>query len=627
MPKHTQIRIVAVTLAFALTGCASAPRTEGGGYTESSVDVRDRAPASVAIPKSADYSMEHESPRAKADFHFALGEAYALEGNPARALEEYRMVLVHDPESVQVRLRLAAEYVKQNMVAEAVAQVKAAVEKSPEHVEARMMLGGLYSALRMFDSAEEQYKHVIKRDPNHYDALMFVAALYAEQRRFEEAGKRFESLAKAEGNTNAHLAWYYLGRVRLEGNKMDKGGKAEAALLKAISLKPGFHDSVLALAQLYEESNRRPKAVELLHAHQAKHGPASTLAESLAQYYLQDEKFAEALEQLKIVEASDSEDLGVRVKIAYTLIQTKSYKEAILRLEELISKMPTADKLRFYLGAVYEEVKDYRSAIPHFLKIPTGSSYYVESRVHAAYLHKLIGDVDKAVTTIEAAIEESPEHEQFYALYASLLDDQGSHKKSLDMLKSAVERFPKNAQLRFYLGSVFDKLGDKKSTLEWMRRVIELDQDHVQALNYLAYSLAEEEQSLVEAEELAKRAVSLKGDDGYIVDTLGWVYFKQGKFEQAVKTLEQAHQLQPDEAIIADHLGDAYYRFRMPERAKRVYEKAVGLAEREIQRRREAGQSGVEVGVSPERIRAKILIVDRQIEELARENERRPASR
>lgn len=564
MPKHFQIRIFAVTLAFALSGCASKPVSEAGGaFTESSVDIRDRAPASLAIPKTADFTMEHESPRAKADFHFALGEAYALEGNSARALEEYRMVLVHDPESVQVRLRLAAEYVKQNMVAEAVAQVKAAVERSPDNLEARMMLGGLYSALRMFDSAEEQYKHVIKKDPNHFDALMFVAALYAEQRRFDDAAKRFEALAKADGNTNAHLAWYYLGRVRLEGNKSDKGGKAEAALLKSISLKPSFNDSVLALAQLYEESSRRPKAVELLHSHQAKHGPTSALAESLAQYYLQDEKFPEALEQLKIVEASDTEDLSVRIKIAYTLIQTKSYPEAILRLEELISKMPTADKLRFYLGAVYEEVKDYRAAIPHFLKIPTASSYYVESRVHAAYLHKLIGDVDQAVLTIEAAIEESADHEQFYALYASLLDDQGAHKKSMNMLKGAVEKFPKNAQLRFYLGTVFDKLGDKNSTMESMRKVIELDNDHVQALNYLAYTLAEEGNSLSEAEELAKRAVSLKGEDGYIVDTLGWVYFKQGKFEQAVKILEQAHQLQPTEPIIADHLGDAYYRFRM----------------------------------------------------------------
>lgn len=124
---------------------------------------------------------------------------------------------------------------------------------------------------------------------------------------------------------------------------------------------------------------------------------------------------------------------------------------------------------------------------------------------------------------------------------------------------------------------------------------------------------------------MARRALELKPEDGYVMDTLGWVLFKRGQFEDSVKVLEDAHRLQPDEAIIADHLGDAYYYFRMPERAKRLYEKAAALAEEDKKRSAQDGGSGETTGVSVEKVRAKIVIIDRQKDQIS-PTDRRPAS-
>jgi Tfp pilus assembly protein PilF len=160
-----------------------------------------------------------------------------------------------------------------------------------------------------------------------------------------------------------------------------------------------------------------------------------------------------------------------------------------------------------------------------------------------------------------------------------------------------------------------------------MKSVLSLEEDHVQALNYLAYTYAEAGIEMDSAEKMARRARELKPEDGYVLDTLGWVLFKQGRFEDAVKVLEDAHRLQPNEAIIADHLGDAYYYFRMPERAKRLYEKAAALAEEDKRRSKQGASSeghGTS-GVSVEKIRAKIVIIDRQMDSIF-PTERRPAS-
>lgn len=629
--------ITLTSMAMFTVGCATT--TSGNwssesapvAFTDSTVDVVDRAPASMAIPADVEKTLDATSMRAQADYHFTLGESFALEGNPAKAIEEYRLTLVYDPDSVQVRLRLSSEYVKQGMVSEAVNQVKTAIELAPSNVEARMLLGGLYSSLRMFDEAMKQYEAIQKLDASNYDAPMFIGALFAEQKKFGEAATRFEKLAKNRDNPNAHVAWYYLGRVRLEDNKDDTGGRAEAAFQQSIALKPSFVDPVLALGALYEGTKRKDKAMNLYANYQDKYGPSATVAESLAQMYLEREQYGKALQQLSIMESADSEDLNARVKIAFILIQEKRYPEAILKLEDLLGRMPSADKVRFYLGAVYEEVKNYKAAIPHFLKLQISSPFFAESRIHASYLYKLTGESQKAVETIEDAIKQMPDHVPFYTLYASLLDERHEYTKGVAMLKDAVKRFPQNAQLRYFMGNMYDHTGNRPATIDAMKEVLKIEEDHVPALNYLAYTYAEQGVELDSAEKLARRALELKPDDGYIMDTLGWVLFKRGSFEESVKVLETAHRLQPDEAVIADHLGDAYYYFRMPERAKRLYEKAAAIAEEDKkQGARNGAQDGARVsesggGVSVEKIRAKIILVDRQSDGTMG-GERRPAS-
>lgn len=616
---------VAVSFLMAISGCASKQGSWSSdaaavAYTESTVDVTDRAPASMAIPADVEETLDNKNVAALADYHFTLGETFALEGNSTKAIEEYRLTLTYDPNSVQVRLRLASEYVKQGMVNEAIKHGKIAIEMDTKNVDAHMLLGGLYSSLHMYDDAMKEYEAVQKLDSQNYDAPMFVGALYAEQKKYSEAAARFEKLAKEAGNPNAHVAWYYLGRIRLEDNKDDVGGRAEHAFNQSIASKPSFADAVLSLGSLYEATGRKEKAVGLYANFQEKHGPNAVVAETLAQIYLEREEYEPALQQLAIIEAYDTEDLNAKVKISFILIQEKRYTEAIVKLEELLAKMPSAEKIRFYLGAVFEEVKDYKAAIPHFLKIPVGSPFFAESRVHASYLYKLVGDSDKSIEVIEAAIKDMPDHAPFYSLYASHLDDRHEYKKAVGMLKDAVVKFPESAQLMYFLGNMHDRLGDRENTISAMKKVLKIEAENVQAMNYLAYTFAETGVELESAEELARKASTLKPKDGYVLDTLGWVLFKKGQFEESVKVLEDAHRLQPNEAIIADHLGDAYYYFRMPERAKRLYEKAAALVDEEKAadtKEANGGNSSKSTGsesgsISSDKIRAKIVNIDRQ---------------
>lgn len=614
--------VVVISFAF-FAGCASTgsrgssketSSSEARLYRESAADVVNRAPSSLTVPNEQPGAtvIDQMRLRHEADYHFTLAEAYSLEGNNARAIEEYKLTLVYDPKAAQVRLRLAAEYVKQGLVSEAIEQAKSALEIEPKHEDARLLLAGLFTTLRMYDDALKEYQYVLKTNPDSFEAPMYIGALLAEQKKFGEAANYFEKLAKNPNNTNQHVAWYYLGRVRLEESREKNATKAEAAFREAMSLKPGYVDATLSLGRLLETTNRKPQVLQLYRSHQEKHGPSPSVAEELARIYIEAKDFGRAFEQLAVIEGADPTDINVKSKMAFILIEQQKYQEAILRLEEILALEPSSDKIRFYLGAVYEEVKDYKSAIGHFAKIPAVSTYYKESVVHASYLYKLLGDYDKAVEAIQAGIKSQDDHPPFYALYASLLDDTKQYAKALEMLNGAVVKFPDHAQLRFFLGSMQDRMGDKGGVVTSMKKVLQIDEDHVQALNYLAYTFAEENRELDNAEKMARRALELQPEDGYILDTLGWVLLKKGKIPEAIRVLETAYKLQPDESVIAEHLGDAYYRQQMPEKAKKLYMRA-------MENEKNVAQL--------EKLRTKLLSIERQSQALgSNEKARKPAS-
>ena len=231
--------------------------------------------------------------------------------------------------------------------------------------------------------------------------------------------------------------------------------------------------------------------------------------------------------------------------------------------------------MRYYLGAVYEETRQNQLAVDNYLKVPPASSYYVESMIHGAHLLETTQRIDQAARLLARAIEVAPDQAALYAYYATVLDAQKDYGQGVKMLAHATERFPDDTQLRFFLGTMLDRVGNSTEAIVQMQRVLSEDHDHVQALNYLAFTFADQERDLPRASEYAARALQLSPNDGYILDTAGWVNFKQGKTPEAIKYLEAAVKTKPTESIISEHLGDAYLRNQMWTKARAQYERAM----------------------------------------------------
>lgn len=605
-------QFVVLSLALSLTACATGGRNSDlAPYYESAYNDHNRAPASMApaAPAKSDAVLDEVHMRTQADYYFAMGEAQSYAGDTTKAIESFKMVSVYDTKSAQIHVRLAGEYVKAGMLSEALEQVDLATKKNPKFVDAYLLMGGLHSTLKLYSRAIESYQKVLAIEPKNTEAPMYLGAVYAEQKKYDQAIKCFEGLVKNDDYETPHLAYYYIGRLKYEQKGAAGFKEAETAFKKSIEARPGYVEAVLALGELYEKSHKEKMALSLYKDYQNDHGPSERIAEVLAQKYLENEEYDLAYEQLQLLEQNSDDPISVKLRMALILIEKKKYQTAVEKLHEVLRQVPDSDKIRFYLAAVYEEMNKPAEAITHFTKIPAQSPFYGESVVHAAYLLKTQGELDKAISIVKDGLKQKDDVPQFYSLYASLLDEKGDYKEAISLLENGVKKFPDQVQIRFFLGTVYDRVGNKEQVVANMKHVIELDPNHVQGLNYLAYTYADSEKNLEEAETLVKRALQIEPNDGFIMDTFGWVLLKKGETKQAIKILEAAHRAQPKESVIAEHLGDAYYEFQLTDKARDMYMRAI-----------ETESDNLKV----KEIKAKISAIENQV--LPKQQPRTPAS-
>ncbi len=372
MKNSWSLFLVLGLVAGALTSCSTGPFKSKAVSTAADKSLSEAG----TTPSAPDYNPQRIDPsfvRTQADYHFTLGETYALEGSVDKAIEEYKLTLIYDPNSSIVRLKLAGEYVKRGDLVQAVDQGEEAAKLDDKMVSAHSFLGNLYTISKLYDKAISEYEKTIKLDPTNNDAPLYIGAILAEEKKFDESVAYFKKLGKT--SKQPFLSFYYMGRIEQE-RKNDK--EAEADFKKAIELKPNFLDAVSTLGALYEGQNKTDLAVKIYTAYENKNEKSSKLAYNLGRIFMERKKYGDAYKQFAIIEDMEPDNLNVKVKMALILIEQKKYQPAISKLREILVQAPESEKIRFYLAAVYEEVKSFHEAAEQFEVIQPTSTLTVK---------------------------------------------------------------------------------------------------------------------------------------------------------------------------------------------------------------------------------------------------------
>lgn len=482
----------------------------------------------------------------------SFAEANKLSKNPEPALSEQLVLLYLNAEERDAALN----------------ESEVAFKANPSARNA-YIYAGMLEANEKFKEAIPIHQQIIKQDPDAINNFILLASTYVKVGRHAEAIQLLSDLGKKKPSELS--VQYYLARTyELSGDLQS----AESHMAKGYAIRPETDRLAFDYTRILLKRGKAAKAKEVCKGI-LQRNPNNALARALNDSLQSGRKIEELLNILKFLENFETDPSEVRFKIAIAGIDSNDFEQSALNLLFVIAREPTNSKARYYLASIFASRGQKRSAVDQLLKVKRGEEMYVESRTLASFVLKQLGDLNGAEKSLRAALKERPDDQTLVIHLIDLLRDGEKYGEALKVVDQGLALGGDNDRLLFTKGIILHDLGKEAESEAVMEQVIKLNPNHGQALNYIAYALAERGEDLVRAVELITRALDFYPEDGYFLDTQGWIYFKQGDFLKARESLERSVALLGEDVAVREHYADCLYRVGEAARALESYQIAL----------------------------------------------------
>jgi tetratricopeptide (TPR) repeat protein len=276
----------------------------------------------------------------------------------------------------------------------------------------------------------------------------------------------------------------------------------------------------------------------------------------------------------------------------YVLVYVRS--ATYLRPDHVDSLLLTAQLL--------DALGQYDLAVDTYKKIPSSSPDYHAAEMGRAEALRRAAKPDAAIEVLERLAADQPTLAPIYSALGDLLRQQEQYADAVEAYDNALTYSDEGAAARWFLfyarGISHERLKQWDKAEADFRSALEINPDQPQVLNYLGYSLVERKEKLDEALDMIERAARARPDSGYIVDSLGWVLYRLGRYDEAVGHMETAVELMPVDPVVNDHLGDVYWAVGRYREAEFQWKRALSFIDPE----------DTNSEADPERIRRKLEV-------------------
>ena len=341
----------------------------------------------------------------------------------------------------------------------------------------------------------------------------------------------------------------------------DKADKAYAATLADVSAGGAAPETWLRCAQAYAgflaRKGDKDKALSIIDQ-------AQSFAPGKLEIVALRDKIAKG-ETVEPLVASPADGAAeILLDLATALNRGGGEPFVRLYLEYALALRPDSDAALVQLAAVAEQMRDSEKAIELYRRIPDASPLKEASDLQLGLNLADLDRKDEAISHLKALVEANPGDMRGYLALGGVYSSKEDFRSAADLYDKAVEilKTPGAADWNVFYqrGIAYERLKEWPKAEPNFRKALELNPDQPQVMNYLGYSWVDQGMNLHEAMDMIKKAVDMRPSDGYIVDSLGWAYYKLGQFEDSVREMERAVSLKPEDPVLNDHLGDAYWR-------------------------------------------------------------------
>ena len=349
--------------------------------------------------------------------------------------------------------------------------------------------------------------------------------------------------------------------------------RSQAEIKRALELRPDWEAAALLEAQILGQGNPA-EAIKFLQGFVESNPKAYDVQLYLARALVGEKRYSEAKVYFDKLLQAHPDNPEVIYPVAILALQQNDRQLAEVQLKHLLTlEGPNKNLANYYLGQLAEDGKRDEDALAYFANVGSGEQF-IPAQVRSAQILVRQGKLTEArqrLATAPAGTEE--ERIQLLISEGALLREAKQADVAFNLLDSALTKNPEQPDLLYETALLAEKLGKMDILESRLRKLIKLRPDSAQAYNALGYSFAERNIKLTEARELIDQALILQPDDPFILDSLGWVIYRQGDLPRALAYLEQAYAKRDDPEVAA-HIGEVLWALGRKEDAKRFLKEA-----------------------------------------------------
>ena len=397
------------------------------------------------------------------------------------------------------------------------------------------MLGDEYSA-------KNEYLKVTALDSTSFTAFAFLAAYYERRSIADSTIWAFEHLDQINpGNPQI------LEKLGLHYYAAGKTDLAKGAFSRSIEADPSIYTSeaVMSLAEIYRVESKADSAADVIEKALVRNGDQDEMHRYLVGLYFGEDQYARALPHLNALVRSKPDNLEIRRHLATLYMALDSLDQARGILERITETPGAAYEDYYALGQIDVQSERWTEAAANFRMAAQKESWNPGAWQAMSFCYRRLGKPQQEIATLEQGIDKMRDQETAVQLY-------------------------------FTLGSAYEQNNQVDSAVSVFERLLEHDPDNHLVLNYLGYTLADRGVRLDYAQELVERALKLQPDNAAYLDSYGWVEYRQGNFDEAVKYLARAAALDNNPEIL-DHLGEAYWSNGNRKEARKVWKQVLQI--------------------------------------------------
>lgn len=441
------------------------------------------------------------------------------------------------PESVEIGMAYAGSLFKLRNYSLA---IKVAEQIGPGAPDALLLKADCYRKLGDAGRAKQAYLDLLPLDSSQDIAYMFLSRYYQQRGKADSAIWALTNLARVL--PAASEVQSELGRSHLANGDVDAARKAfrQSILLDNSERNINIW---LRLSETFEAESQPDSSLAILKAALDLHPNHPVLHNGLARIWLARDSLLPALPHLRAAARLVPEDYTARRRLGIMLMATDSLAAADSVLSDLIADGDSDPNTHFYLGRIGIISRDFGRARDELTLVTEHAGTFADAWLALGFCYRQLEEPEEEINTYQAGLDKMREE------------------------ASAI-------QLYFALGAAYEQDGQIDSSISVFEEILVHNPDHAASLNYLGYLLADEGLRLDYARGLIKRAVALQPNNAAFLDSYGWVFYRLGDFDAAVKYLSSAAELDSD-PVIYDHFGDALHARGEPDKAREWWQRAL----------------------------------------------------